>query len=152
MSLVNPVTGRTETLIPARPSGTPVFEAWIEKLDASLGPDFGWQRVAQPTPVVPVPIVIRPPVPTPVHRARARELAAQRDFQSMVVVGPIDPDILVQPIWQGDVTVPAFEPATRYRLVILEYEEYLVDDTRPYDPVPTKKDRRVVFVEHIELN
>ena len=152
MSLVNPVTGRTETLIPARPSGTPVFEAWIEKLDASLGPDFGWQRVAQPTPVVPVPIVIRPPVPTPVHRARARELAAQRDFQSMVVVGPIDPDILVQPIWQGDVTVPAFEPSTRYRLVILEYEEYLVDDTRPYDPVPTKKDRRVVFVEHIELN
>jgi hypothetical protein len=152
MSIPSPVGGRPETLIPARPSGTPVFEAWIEKLDESLGADFGWQRVPQPTPLIPVPIVIRPPVPTPVHRARARELAAQRDFQSMVVVGPIDPDILVQPIWQGDVTVPVFERSKRYRLVIVEYEEYLVDDTRWWDPVPTKKDRRVVFVEHIELN
>ncbi len=55
MSLFNPVTGRTETLIPARPSGTPVFEAWVEKLDESRGEDFGWQRVAQPTPIVPFP-------------------------------------------------------------------------------------------------
>jgi hypothetical protein len=44
--------------------------------------------------------------------------------------------------------VPA---ATRHRLVIAEYEEYLVDDDRPYDPVPTKKDRRLVYVEHVEL-
>jgi hypothetical protein len=42
-------------------------------------------------------------------------------------------------------------PGTRYRLVIAEYEEYLVDDTMPYDRIPTKKDRRLVFVEHVEL-
>jgi hypothetical protein len=97
MSIPSPVGGRPETLIPARPSGTPVFEAWIEKLDESLGADFGWQRVPQPTPLIPVSIVIRPPVP-------------------------------------------------------IEYEDYLVDDTRWWDPVPTKKDRRVVFVEHIDLS
>ena len=34
----------------------------------------------------------------------------------------------------------------RYRLVIAEYEEYIVDDQRPYDKVPTMKDRRLVFV------
>ena len=152
MSIVNPVTGRTETLVPARPSSTPVFEAWVEKLDESLGSDFGWQRVAQPTPIGPVPIVIRPNIPTAGQRARARELAAQRDFPSMVVVGPIDPDILVQPIWQGDITLPAFEPSKKYRLVIVEYEEYLIDDTRWWDAVPTKKDRRIVFVEHVGLN
>jgi hypothetical protein len=39
----------------------------------------------------------------------------------------------------------------RYRLAIAEYEEYLVDDDRPYDSVPTKKDRRLVFIEYVEL-
>lgn len=43
-------------------------------------------------------------------------------------------------------------PETRFRLVIAEYEEYLVDDERPYDPLVTKKDRRLVFVEHVELS
>jgi len=58
----------------------------------------------------------------------------------------------VQPIWDGDVTLPAAPgPHDRYRLVIGEYEEYVVDDDRPYDRVPTKKDRRLVFVEHVEL-
>jgi hypothetical protein len=47
--------------------------------------------------------------------------------------------------------LPAFDVSARYRLVIVEYEKYLVDDSRLYDPVPTKKDRRVVFVEHVEL-
>jgi hypothetical protein len=39
----------------------------------------------------------------------------------------------------------------RHRLVITEYEEYLVDDAVPYDKIPTKKNRRIVFVEHVEL-
>jgi hypothetical protein len=41
--------------------------------------------------------------------------------------------------------------SARYRLVIAEYEEYLADDSRPYDRVPTAKGRRLVFVEHVEL-
>jgi hypothetical protein len=55
-------------------------------------------------------------------------------------------------LWEGDVTLPRESAAgSRFRLVIAEYEEYLVDGDGPYDPVPTKKDRRLVFVEHVEL-
>jgi len=39
----------------------------------------------------------------------------------------------------------------RHRLVIAEYEEYLIDDNRPYDRTPTRKARRLVFVDHVEL-
>ena len=46
---------------------------------------------------------------------------------------------------------PPPAPETRYRLVVAEYEEYLVDDAMPYDRIPTEKDRRMVFVEHVEL-
>jgi hypothetical protein len=35
--------------------------------------------------------------------------------------------------------------------VIAEYEEYLIDDETPYNAIPTKKDRRVVFIEQVEL-
>ena len=62
--------------------------------------------------------------------------------------------VLVTPtLWQGTVTLPpAPVDAPRYRLVIAEYEEYLVDDATPYDPIPTKKDRRLVFIEYVELD
>ena len=55
-------------------------------------------------------------------------------------------------LWQGEVVLPE-PPSTdnRYRLVIAEYEEYLIDDEQPYDKVPTQKGRRMVFVEHVEL-
>jgi len=52
-------------------------------------------------------------------------------------------------LWDGSVARP--QAPGRYRLVVGEYEEYLVDDDRPYDKVPTRKARRMVFVEHIEL-
>jgi hypothetical protein len=53
-------------------------------------------------------------------------------------------------LWEGDVALP--DDGSRYRLVVAEYEEYLVDDTRPYDTTPTKKGRRIVFVENVELS
>jgi hypothetical protein len=151
MSIFNPVTGTTETLIPAKPSGTPVFEVWLEKLDPALGEDFGWQRVAQGTTVIPGVIVARPRVLTAAQRTRARQLVAERQFDNVVAEGLVDAVITVAPIWQGEIVLPAFEPSRRYRLVVVEYEEYLADDSRPYDKVPTKKDRRIVYVEHIEL-
>lgn len=40
----------------------------------------------------------------------------------------------------------------RYRLAVAEYEEYLVDDATPYDKVPSKKERRLVFIEYVELD
>ena len=49
-------------------------------------------------------------------------------------------------------TLPEVPGGTaRYRLAIAEYEEYLVDDAMPYDRIPTKKDRRLVFIEYVEL-
>ena len=49
-------------------------------------------------------------------------------------------------------TLPqAIDGTVRYRLAIAECEEYLVDDAMPYDRIPTKKDRRLVFVEYVEL-
>ena len=55
-------------------------------------------------------------------------------------------------LWDGTVTLPQPPGGTaRYRLVIAEYEEYLVDSAMPYDEIPTKKDRRLVFIEYAEL-
>jgi hypothetical protein len=150
MSIPNPVTGTAETLVPAKPSGTPVFQLWVERLNETLGEDFGWERIAGGS-VTPTRGLIRRRFVTAAQRTRARQLVKQRQFEQVVSEGLVDAVVTVAPIWQGEIVLPAFEPSRRYRLVIVEYEEYLVDDTRPYDPVPTKKDRRVVYVEHVEL-
>jgi hypothetical protein len=150
MSIVNPVTNTPETLVPASPSGTPVFEVWVEKLDASLGEDFGWQRVPQGVSVSPTRLGPMRTL-TAMQRERGRQLFAERRFDLAVSEGLVDAILTIAPTWEGDVVLPTFEPAKRYRLVIVEYEEYLTDDSRPYDPVPTKKDRRIVYVEHIAL-
>ena len=52
-------------------------------------------------------------------------------------------------LWTGQVTIPE-EPddGRQHRLVVAEYEEYAVDGDHPYDPLPTRKGRRLVFVEH----
>ena len=84
----------------------------------------------------------------------AERLKARALLESTVVdaqAGSQLTSILTQwrTLWEGDVVLP---PASgRYRLVIAEYEEYLVDDRNPYDKTPTRKDRRLVFVEHIEI-
>lgn len=53
-------------------------------------------------------------------------------------------------LWEGEVALPDAD-GSRYRLVVAEHEEYLVDDSRPYDRTPSQKARRIVFVEHVEL-
>jgi hypothetical protein len=150
MSLINPITGVPETLVPATPAGTPAFEAWLERLDPSLGEDFGWQRIAQGVSVTATRL--RPSRrPTAAQRTRVAQLLVERRFDLVVREGLVDIALSIAPIWEGDVVLPPLAPGSRYRLVIAEYEEYLADDSRPYDPVPTKKDRRLVFVEHVEL-
>ena len=151
MSIVDPLTHTHETLVPATPSATPVFEVWVEKLDESLGEDFGWQRVSQGVTVTATrigPLRRR----TAVERERGRQLVTERRFDLTVKEGLVDAVLSIAPTWEGDVVLPLFEPSKRYRLVIVEYEEDLSDDARPYNPVPTRKDRRIVFVEHIALN
>jgi hypothetical protein len=84
--------------------------------------------------------------------ARARELHQSRHFGQLVAEGLVDKLFPFSNLWRGTVTVPEdFSPEARFRLVVAEFEEYLVDDLEPYDPVPTEKGRRLVFVEHVEL-
>jgi hypothetical protein len=52
-------------------------------------------------------------------------------------------------LWSGQVTVPEIADGLGpRRLVVAEYEEYIVDDDSPYQPPLKRKDRRTVFVEH----
>jgi hypothetical protein len=174
MSLIDRIAGTVRTLTPADVSPTSVVEVWVERLDPARGEDFGWERVpnavVQPAgsaagPVGPAAGALGP-VAGPAGQAaaqafrfvpadqitRALELHQSRRFGDLVAERLVDKVYLFRPLWEGTVTLPV-EPAedARFRLVIAEFEEYLVDDDRPYDKVPTKKDRRLVFVEHVEL-
>lgn len=151
MSVINLVTGVPETLVPASLTGKPVVEAWVEKLDPSHGEDFGWARVTSGVGIVPDSQLLRPRVFSAADRARAQQYLLSRRYDLLARERLVDAALTLPPIWAGTVTVPPPAEGRRYRLVIAEYEEYLVDDSRPYDPVPTKKGRRLVFVEHIEL-
>jgi hypothetical protein len=75
----------------------------------------------------------------------------ERKFDLVVKESLVDVVLSIAAVWEGDIVLPPLAPSTRYRLVVVEYEEYLADDSRPYDPVPTKKDRRIVFVEHVPI-
>jgi hypothetical protein len=138
-----------------------VIEVWVERLEPTLGEDFGWQRETQA-------IVQDFSQPPPRHlgtteilatehlthrdRVRAIELLQHREFEALIEESLIDHVFFSPTLWEGTVTLPALTGAdTRYRLAIAEYEEYLVDDALPYDRFPTKKDRRLVFIEYVEL-
>lgn len=140
-----------------------IVEVWVERLDPSLGEDFGWKRdpdaVAVPdTATLPgmtaeinqaVKVAKTPAVPG--ARARATKLLRQHKYSELIAEGLVA--YLITPtLWEGSVVMPQSpDEAARYRLAIAEYEEYLVDDENPYDQFPTKKDRRLVFMEYVEL-
>jgi hypothetical protein len=139
-------------------SPTTVVEVWVEELDASKGEDFGWSRVG-PGPGGPDIFLDGPLIqaaasemPPPQQLVRAKKLVASRNFVEAAKTGVLDSVLSLLRIWDGDVILPSV-PAqgTRYRLVIAEYEEYIVDDANPYDSVATRKGRRLVFVEHVEI-
>jgi hypothetical protein len=150
MSIVNELTGDHETLIPATPSATPVFDVWLESLDESAGEDFGWERIPEGVSITALRLRAKRRS-TAVERTRGRQLIGERKFGLVLEEGLVDVALSIAPVWEGDITLPLLAPSTRYRLVIVEYEEYLADDSRPYDQVPTKKDRRIVFVEHVSI-
>jgi len=79
-----------------------------------------------------------------------KTLVSSADAARLSPAPIIDKISLWKTLWEGDVTLPPADGA-RYRLVVAEYEEYLVDDDRPYDRTPTQKGRRLTFVEHTEL-
>lgn len=157
-SLVNPLTGEVRTVEPAAVSGQSVIEVWVERLDPAKGEDFGWERVQDAVikpdsdagdPVVgPAHAIQRRFVPGPAI-ARAHALYQQKRYDLIASEALIDV-FVVKPLWSGTVTLQTTSDQRR-RLVIAEYEEYLADDDRPYDRVPERKDRRLVFVEHVEI-
>jgi hypothetical protein len=148
--------GSMMTLVPAAVSPSSVVEVWVERLNAELGEDFGWAR--EPDAVIESDDgkskVGRAPSKTRISQetALARELAKSRDFEEITRANLIGRVRLAPPLWEGTVTLPERpSDGARYRLVVAEYEEYLVDGLAPYGVVPTAKDRRLVFVEHLEL-
>lgn len=134
-----------------------VVEVWVERLDPALGQDFGWRResdaiVRQDPAKTPAASSARPKATLATPRVRALDLLAHREFEALVDEDLIGHLFVTPTLWEGSVTLPkAPGGPILYRLAIAEYEEYLVDDAFPYDPIPTKKDRRLVFIEYVEL-
>jgi hypothetical protein len=126
----------------------------VERFYPEWGEDFGWQRegdaiVLENTPhLKPIPLAREASV---APHARALDLLQHREFEALMDERLIGQILVTPTLWQGTVTLPQTRGTKRFRLVIAEYEEYLVDDAMPYDRIPTKKDRRLVFVEHVEL-
>jgi hypothetical protein len=132
-------------------SPSSIIKVWVERFDPAWGEDFGWQKESRA-------IVQREGERGPVRavtagKIRASELMKHREFEAMLDEDLLDRVFVTPPLWRGSVTLPDDRgQTTRYRLVIAEYEEYLIDDETPYDTTLSKKDRRLVFVEHVPLD
>jgi hypothetical protein len=135
-----------------------VVEIWVERLEPTMGEDFGWRRESDAiVQYAGAQARVRESAPareTLVDaRVRAADLLAHREFEALLDEELVDHVFVTPTLWQGSVTLPHAPGGTvRYRLAIAEYEEYLVDDAMPYDRIPTKKDRRLVFIEYVELS
>jgi hypothetical protein len=141
-----------------------VVEVWVEQLEPHWGNDFGWQRLSnalihQRVPIAQAGVAIKS---TSIESVFGRPISATERLARPALVtndgiAGLSPNRVIdliglwQTLWEGDVTLPE-APGARHRLVIAEYEEYLVDDAHPYDNTPTRKGRRLVFVEHVELD
>jgi hypothetical protein len=160
---VNPVTGTIELVRPAIVADRTLVEVWMERLDSRWGEDFGWQRIdtaviAQRFPAPAAPPAARHATLESVFggsvsdavRLEAVDPVATSNLARQTASEVVDKVHLWLTLWEGDVTLPEADGA-RYRLVVAEYEEYLIDDDRPYDSTPTRTGRRIVFVEHVEL-
>ena len=155
---------------PADIAKSTVIEIWVERLTPEHGEDFGWHRVhdAAVTPAGPIGRRVRKKAAAPAkdatakfsvkQKTRARALVKARDYVSLANESLVAA-LLPKPLWDGTVTLAAPMPDARYRIVIAEYEEYLTDDLPSpffpdvaYQTPPESKGRRLVFVEHVELD
>ncbi|MEN0037443.1 MAG: hypothetical protein AAGC78_10250 [Cellvibrio sp.] len=144
------------------PAATSVVEVWLERLDPSLGTDFGWRRVAEGNRK-------QTNVEREEHSSETITINRFSTFErlqfsglrnsisgSLIRTNRIDSNLIERwikpkPLWEGFVESPRDITSEGYRIVIAEYEEYPTDDNTPYTGVPLSKGRRLVFVEHIEL-
>jgi len=156
--------GESITVSAAKISPTSIVEVWVERLDNSLGEDFGWVReenaVIKRNSKLKRKITFKKKSPSQAKNLMqvqqdmyAYSLQKKRDFSHLLKEDLIEQLIGPPSLWQGSVTLPQTKDSseTRYRIVIAEYEEYLMDDLAPYNNLPTKKGRRLVYVEHVEL-
>jgi hypothetical protein len=148
---------------PPKVAASSVVEVWVERFEPTLGEDFGWLRETQA--IVQSDAQARTQGTTNVlvnerltsrDRARAKELLKAREFEALIDEGLISQIFVSPTLWEGSVTLPApTAAATRYRLAIAEYEEYLVDPPGnpeyAYDLYRKAKDRRMVFIEYVEM-
>ena len=155
--------GAAATADAATLDGSTVIEVWAERLDPGRGEDFGWKRVGSPGREAPPAGPAKKGAPAaaalavtdfvPAHdRTRALVLKAARDHTQLVKQDLVSSLMGSLTLWDGTVRLPAEQSdRARVRLVIAEYEEYLVDDDKPSDGIPMEKGRRLVFVEHVEM-
>jgi hypothetical protein len=158
-STINRLTGETRTYEPAEVSPTTVVEVWVEALDPAKGEDFGWERASYRV-VADGEVTDRGVAGGRfvaedregiAEMLRAQTLRREGRFAELVTSGLASRIAGLLTLWDGTIELPR-ELDARLRLVIAEYEEYIVDDEAPYDDVPEKKGRRLVFVEHVELD
>jgi hypothetical protein len=149
-------------------SSTSVVEVWLEQLDLALGEDFGWRRVASGVPTAAAPgagphLSSHPALlfaqPSPELNLHAARMFAARDFNALQISGLAEKLVLRPPLWDGRVELPTLlAEDARLRLVVAEYEEYLIDPepgvadvNQPDGVTELRVGRRLVFVEHLEI-
>lgn len=152
------ITGSANIQSASPVSPKTIIEVWIERFDPALGEDFGWHKeedavVTRAGPRRRRRLSEAAKARLVIERKRARKLEAARDYEKILKGSLVDKVLTAPTLWKGSIKLP--EPPsldTRFRLVIAEYEEFLTDDAKPYSGVPTTRDRRLVFVEHVELD
>jgi hypothetical protein len=158
LTRIDLATGNRREERPADIAKTPVIEVWVERLTPAQGLDFGWHRVHDAV-VTPIRPLLSTTKPGARQRTRALELVKAQRYAELANEGLIAV-LMRATLWDGTVTLSgAPAPDAQYRIVIAEYEEYLTDDVPSpgfpnvaYDTPPESKGRRLVFVEHIELD
>jgi hypothetical protein len=148
-SEIDVLSGQVNQVTPVSP--TPVVKVWLERLEPTLGSDFGWVRIGDGVAADGVP-AIGPFAPAPERLALGRELIAERRFAEALALGVGAEQLWLRPpLWDGRIDLPEPDGA-ELRLVIAEYEEYAIDGPAPrHSMTSTKTGRRLVFVEHVRM-
>lgn len=153
-------SGHTEAQGAPDVARSSVIEIWLERFHSVLGEDFGWIResgasVQRDRPALKNRTAAMTQARIARDRVRAKDLLRARQFDVLIRDNLIDKVFVTPSLWEGTVTLPVSRAEgdnRRYRIAVAEYEEYLVDGPEPYNPNPTDKDRRLVFIEYVELD
>ena len=148
-SEIDVLSGQVNQVTPVSPK--PVVEVWLERLEPTLGSDFGWVRIGNGV-AADGERAGGPFAPAPERLALGRELIAERRFAEALALG-VGAELLWlrPPLWDGRIDPPEQDGA-ELRLVIAEYEEYAIDGPAPrHSMTSTKTGRGLVFVENVPI-